>query len=290
MNIVIIGCGDVGIRCAKLLQASGHSVTGVRRNTAALPDWLPGQKADVTDIDGLAFLSEVPVDIVIYVLAAAAFNESDYRCAYVTGVENTLDALQSNSVPLKRFIFVSSTGVYHQNGGETVDELSATVPVNFNGKVVLQGESLVRETPAGTCVRFSGIYGPDRLRMINRVAAGQGRGDSTALSNRIHVEDCAGVLAHLVEQVAMGKALHDLYLASDSCPATTLDVESFIAQTMGLTIPQTPVATSPTAVRRIAGSKWCDNSRLIDSGYQFIYPDYKTGYLQIIQGLRQKGG
>lgn len=277
----------MGIRCAKLLKNSGHQVTGVRRNIAALPDWLESQAADVTELPALDFLSQISVDVIIYVLAAAAFNENDYRDAYVTGVENTLKALSGNSAKLKRFIFVSSTGVYHQNDGETVDETSEVLPVNFNGRVVLQGEQLVRGTDFGTCVRFSGIYGPDRLRMINRVAAGQGRGDNHALSNRIHIEDCAGVLAHLIGLIESEQPLQDLYLASDCRPATTAEVETFIAESLGLTFDRATEDSSSAPVRRIAGSKRCNNQRLVDSGYEFIYPDYKTGYGQIIEGLRK---
>ncbi len=284
MNIVIVGCGDIGIRCAKTLTDAGHRVIGVRRNISALPDWLEARQADATDPHSLAFLSSEPIDLVIYILAAASFNEHDYRTAYVTGVENTLAAIDLNPLPPKRFLFVSSTGVYHQNDGSVVDENSSTEPVRFNGQIVLQGEQLVRRLASGTCVRFSGIYGPQRLRMINRVAAGQGGGkNATAYTNRIHVEDCAGVLAHLALKVDSGHTLHDLYLASDSRPATTSEVEAFIAQALGLNTDQTDTARQS---QRIAGSKQCNNQRLLDSGYKFIYPDYKTGYLQIINSIR----
>jgi len=227
LNILIVGCGDIGIRCAAQLRQQGHSITGIRRNLAALPDWLPGLSADVTKLSDLVCLQDHSFDVVIYILAAAAFNETDYQAAYVTGVENTLAALAKSSQLPTRFIFVSSTGVYHQNSGETVDEDSPTEPVSFNGRIVLEGEQLVRASGFGTCVRFSGIYGPDRLRMINRVAAGQGSGHkSTAYSNRIHVEDCARVLVHLVSLLAANESLHDLYLASDNRPATTSEVEA----------------------------------------------------------------
>lgn len=305
LNIAIVGCGDVGIRCAKILTDAGHRVIGGRRNIAALPDWIEARAIDVTDPATLAFLGEEQIDIVIYILAAAAFNPQDYRAAYVTGVENTLAAVESNPSPLKRFLFVSSTGVYHQNDGSKVDENSPTEPVRFNGQIVLQGEQLVRSNPVGTCARFSGIYGPDRLRMINRVAAGQFSGqpgdrqnssqnsgqnssqnkDSNAGSytNRIHVDDCAGVLAHLVSLSAAGRELDDLYLASDCCPASSRDVENYIAQTLGLSASRPNNNTSQS--KRIAGSKQCSNQRLLDSGYRFMYPDYKAGYLQVINNM-----
>ena len=36
-SVLIVGCGDVGIRTGLLLTAHGWSVTGVRRDTAKLP-------------------------------------------------------------------------------------------------------------------------------------------------------------------------------------------------------------------------------------------------------------
>lgn len=287
MKVAIIGCGDVGIRCARYLVDTGHEVTGARRNVSALPDWLTSVKADVLQPDSLGFLrsaEQLPFDVVIYSLAAAGFSEQSYRDAYVTGVQNTLDALSGR--PPGRFLFVSSTGVYHQNDGSVVDENSPTEPVRFNGQLVLQGERLVRSVAWGTCVRFSGIYGPDRLRLINRVASGQATLDeSPPYTNRIHIEDCASVLAHLVGLVQGEEDVEPVYLASDCEPATSTQVESFIARTLGLSLENsTPVAGS----RRIAGSKRCCNQRLLDSGYTFKYPDYKAGYRQVIDTMRSQ--
>jgi hypothetical protein len=44
---------------------------------------------------------------------------------------------------------------------------------------------------------------------------------------------------------------------------------------------QPPVADARTGGR--AGSKRCNNQRLLDTGFRFEYPDYKTGYLAIIR-------
>ena len=286
MNIVIVGCGDVGTRCAKILTDAGHQVLGVRRNTAALPQWLVPVEADVLVPETLRFLhpdatNSVTIDVLIYSLAATSFNEQAYRDAYVTGLNNTLNALGGRS--LKRCFYLSSTGVYHQNNGEWIDENCATLPTRFNGQLVLQGEQLVRARSDGTCVRYSGIYGPGRLRMINRVAAGQATpANPEVFTNRIHIEDCAGALAHLV-RLAETDRLEAVYLASDSLPATSADVEAFIAQRLGLTFDKTrPVPGG----KRIAGSKRCSNRRLLDTGYQFKYPDFRAGYRQVIEDMR----
>jgi nucleoside-diphosphate-sugar epimerase len=339
VKVAIVGCGDIGLRTSKLLVDGGHSVLGVRRDSSQLPDWIERVSADVTQPESLAFLSQGKFDVVIYCLAAAGFNEAAYRSAYVTGLTNTLDALgcavpdigvsdnrvTDNQTPdnrtldstptLRRFIFVSSTSVYHQNDGSIVDENSATNPVRFNGQLVLEGERQVRDLSIGTVVRFSGIYGSGRTRMIDRVRNGVlADPDDSGYTNRIHVEDCAGVLAHLVSLVDSENAVHgnveqgstvkSLYLASDSTPCTRVELETFLAKELGNTTDesasrsgsvQTAAANLGLSIdpataksgKRIAGSKRCSNARLLDSGYRFRYPDYISGYRQVLADLER---
>ena len=179
---------------------------------------------------------------------------------------------------------MSSTGVYHQNDGSVVDETSPTEPARFNGQRVLEGERLVNATGIGTCVRFSGIYGPGRMRMINRVASGNFTpAAKSTMTNRIHVDDCAGALAHLVGLLETGD-IEDCYLASDDRPASTTEVESFIAAALGLQY--APAETQPTDPgKRIAGSKQCSNARLRASGFEFRFPDFEVGYRHLIETL-----
>lgn len=284
MNITIIGCGDVGTRCATLLREH-HRITAARRNIDALPAWPGKRHCDVGDATSLGWLADHPTDVLIYSLAAASFQDADYQLAYVTGVQNVLSALADQLTSVKRVIFVSSTGVYHQDDGSVVDENSATKPVRFNGQRVLEGERLVNATGKGSCVRFSGIYGPGRLRMINRVASGNFTPAAKAkLTNRIHVDDCAGALAHIVGLVE-SDAVENCYLASDDRPASNVEVETFIATELGLTYTAAAETNSYNAGGRIAGSKICSNARLRASGYEFLYPDFESGYRQLIGSL-----
>lgn len=275
------------MRTARLLIDSGHSVTGIRRDVSKLPDWLNSISADVNRPDKLAFLSSQSFDIVLYCLAASGFNEAAYRSAYVDGLSNVLGAL-GDQTP-ERFIFVSSTSVYHQNDGSVVDEQSPTTPGKFNGRIVLEGETLVRSRANGTVVRFSGIYGPGRTRMIDRVKS-HIRSDphDEGYTNRIHVDDCAGVLAHIADLTSRHSA-ESLYLASDSLPCTRYELEAFIASELGIGAAPAISAqdgeqavASAAGARRIAGSKRCSNARLLQSGYRFKFPDYTFGYKQVL--------
>jgi len=274
-KVVFIGCGDIATRAALKLQNHGASVLGVRRHIDTLPAALPATAADVLKPSSLGFLRDTGATTIVYSLAAGSFDEQSYLNAYVKGLHNTIEACDFNHI--RRLIFVSSTAVYHQNDGSLIDELSPTVPQRFNGKVMLQAEKLALATGVGTALRLSGIYGPGRLRLIDRVRNGQCSDESSVTySNRIHVEDCAGVIAHLIAQ----QTLPEVVLGSDSLPATSVEIETFIASQLGITKQYADkVGEKPI---RIAGSKRCDNRLLLNTGYRFAYPDYLSGYKELI--------
>jgi nucleoside-diphosphate-sugar epimerase len=124
-------------------------------------------------------------------------------------------------------------------------------------------------------VRFSGIYGPGRTRMLDQIIAGKGRpAQPQQWSNRIYSEDCAGVLAHLVRAFDAGKALETLYIATDCAPVTQHDLRIWLAQQLDVELEDEIVEQK--AIRR------CSNQRLLDSGYEFLYPSYKEGYQSLI--------
>ena len=307
MKVLIIGCGQIGIECARLLHSNGHEVSGLRRNGSKLPGWINRLSGDVFNKDSLKLLASTSADLVIYQVAASGFNEEAYRAAYITGLCHSMELLENRAIP---FLFVSSTSVYHQDDGSWVDESSPVQPQSFNGQIMLQAEQLVAERAGSASIRFSGIYGPERLRLIEQVRSGAANvsADSGAVvTNRIHSFDCAAVLAHLSQlYLQPGLQLPPLWLASDSEPASRADVFSFIKDQLGVdstadatsdkdenrrTLPAAERSTSTSAggdkPQRRAGSKRCSNRQLIDSGYQFKYPDYRSGYRDIIANLQQ---
>ena len=112
----------------------------------------------------------------VYAAAADRSTEEAYRLAYVDGVRNLLAAPALQRSPPRRFFFVSSTAVYAQDDGEWIDESSPAGPTHFRARLLLAGESLVRESAsAATATRccVSGIYGPGRTRLIERVRSGR---------------------------------------------------------------------------------------------------------------------
>lgn len=276
-RILVAGCGKLGGAVAQALAADAQ-VYGLRRDPTKVPEGIHAIGADLRQPEQLTGRLPANLDVVIYCLTPAQYDDQGYEDAYVTGLGNLLDALDRSS--LKRLIFVSSTSVYHQDDDSWVNEDSPTEPRRFSGQAILRGEQLALESgiPA-TAVRFSGIYGPSRRRFLEAVRQGGMNPTSPGpYSNRIHEDDAAGVLVHLTRMALEGQPLEERYIASDCEPVRLDEVVAWVQQ-------QTPCAPpAPDALTGgRAGSKRCDNTRLLTTGYRFQFPDFRAGYGPMIE-------
>ena len=277
MRVLIAGCGDVGGELAQRLLADGYAVYGLRRRAHLLPAGVRPVAGDVSDP---ASLQTMPagIEAVCYAAAADARSADAYRAAYVDGPRNVLRAVARNGSP-RRVLFASSTRVYPQSAGEWVDEESSTWGDDPYARLLLEGEAAVRESAAAAVVvRFAGIYGPGRTRLIERVRAGDPC--STAYTNRIHRDDCAGVLRHLLRT----ERPLPLYLAADREPAAQCAVMDWMAERLGLPAPSGADARDGNLGKR------CRNARLVASGYAFEYPTFREGYGAVIAGMAGRAG
>lgn len=273
-KVLIVGCGDVGSRLARLSAAAGHEVHGLRRSPLEIPgvQWLPG---DVTQADSLRL--PPGLDYVIVLLAPGEPGEAAYRRVYLEGTRHVLAALQGQA--LRRLFWVSSSSVYAQDDGNWVDESSPAEPTAPTARVLRESERLLEDLPwPATVVRFSGIYGPGRLRLLNRVREGRPvQADPPAWTNRIHVDDGAGLLAFLLAQDVAGTALDTLYLGTDSQPVPQHEVLDWLADRMGQ--PRLPRESGSGAGR----NKRLSNRRVSTLGYRWQFPDYRAGYEAVLR-------
>jgi nucleoside-diphosphate-sugar epimerase len=276
-RVLIAGCGDVGNALATRLLADRCEVWGVRRRVEALAKGIQPWRLDLTDP---ATFDAPPAafDYVFYTASADRRDEDHYRSVYVDGLQDLMGTLRDAGCPLRRVFFTSSTAVYGQSQGEWVDERSATEPSGFNGRVLLEAEAIVREAPEmGISVRLSGIYGPGRTRLVRKVRDGEATA-TLGWTNRIHVEDCAGALHHLMR---LGSP-ENLYVGSDDEPATTADVVTWLSAE--LEVPAPPSAQTDRLNKR------CRNARLRETGYQFRYPTFREGYRPVVQAFLSQSG
>ena len=288
-HILIAGCGDIGTTLGLSLRAAGHRVWGLKRHPDDLPPALEPLAADLADPASLTALPPA-LDYIVYSAAAAGFSEALYEAAYVAGVRNLLNALRQAGQQPKRLLFTSSTSVYAQHQGEWVDEDSPAVAESFSGRCIRAGEQLLWDSDwSVVVVRFGGIYGPGRTRLIDSVRDGSATSPvgPPMFTNRIHRDDCARVLEHLL-------FLPDpapLYLAVDDDPAPLAEVLNWLAIQLG--VPEPSVVASPALkpgsnngsglASRQRASKRCRNARLRGSGFQFRYPSYRDGYATLLR-------
>lgn len=277
-RVLIAGCGFVGNRLAERLAEGGCDVFALRRSEGPAPRGARAVCADLARIETLDVLPE-RVEIVVYTAGASESSEAAYRAAYLDGVDHLLRVLRERGEMPRRTLFCSSTAVYAQQRGEWVDEESPTRPVGFRGEILLAAERLLRAlVPGAIVVRFGGIYGPGRGRLIDRVRSGEARiHPGEHFTNRIHRDDAAGVLEllALLEQPA-----HTCYLGVDDEPADEAEVLRYLASRLGVSEPAMADAGAPPARR--AGSKRCRNARIRSEGYSFDYPSFRSGYAALL--------
>ncbi len=266
-NVIILGYGSLGQRLTPLLQDQ-YSVIGVCRSDKPAN----GAKLILGDCRNQDLLFEVASEhckAIIVIMTPDEYTDLGYKKAYVDAVEALLPAINNTDI---RVIFVSSTSVYGQNDGQSVDERSATEPERFNGKRVLEAETLLLNAHNhSTVIRFGGIYGRADNRKLSRIRAGHFTDQPGLWTNRVHVDDCVGIIQHLL---SLDKP-QSVYIGCDNTPVLSSELETWLSQELGTARPMWP---EPIVI----SGKRCLNNRLRASGYSMHYPSFKEGYRALL--------
>lgn len=272
-RVLLAGCGDVGLRVAHRLLARGDEVWALRRQPPVDDDssvhWLRG---DLTHADSLHVLP-VGITQLVYLPTPDRRDEAAYRATFIDGLRHVLDAL--SGAALQRVLFVSSSAVYGEHGGDWVDESTPAAPCGFNGKVLLDAEQwLASQSVTSITLRLAGLYGPGQLQLLDRLRAEQVRVPRRTKhwANRIHTDDAASAIVHLLQ---LADPL-PLYLGTDDTPLPLDVLYDALAQLIGVDPPQE--GPTPAGI----GSKRLSNARLRGSGFAPRWPDSREGYAAVL--------
>lgn len=289
MKRLIFGCGYLGLRVAKRWIESGDSVFAITRNPERAPELERlGLRPIVADITNSNSLSELPiVDTVLFAVGMDRSKYSDIRLVYVEGLKHAIDALsKSLSDETGQFIYVSSTGVYGDFGGDWVDENSATQPEREGGQACLEAENVIRASrfqSRSTILRFAGIYGEGRVPTGKLIQARQWEKLSSAgYLNLIHVDDGAAI----VETVASANPAGETFLVSDGNPALRRDYYEFIANHFEVDpIPWEQIDNNSNGSRP-GSNKRVGNKKLLEHfSITLQFPNYRAGLAQALESV-----
>jgi nucleoside-diphosphate-sugar epimerase len=269
---LIAGCGDVGTRAGLLLAAQGWRVVGLRRS-GTLPSPIETFRADLTDPRSLGRVAHLAPDALVYLPTPDARTAGEYLRVYRDGLANLLDRLPQ---PPGRVLWVGSTAVHAESGAQWQDEDSAPEPEAWNGQVLVESERWIEQNVAGAVLlRLGGLYGPGREWMLRRARAGEPcRSRPPHWTNRIHVDDAAAAIAHLLGL----REPAPLYLGVDEEPSTDCQVLRYLAGRLGL--PDAALQDEPGAGP--ATGKRLSSRRLRETGFRFRYPSFREGYEALI--------
>jgi nucleoside-diphosphate-sugar epimerase len=192
------------------------------------------------------------VDAILALQAARGGGEDAYRRAYVEVNLALLEA--ARRLPLRALVLSSSTGIFGQTDGSDVDETTPPLLASASSRLLAEGEGLLLQGAAAglptRIVRLSGLYGPGRTWMLDRVRQGLlglGAGDG-AWMNACHQDDAVTVLVAALDRGRDGAIYH----ATDAVPMRRRDLVAHVAGRLGLEPPQ--VALPPGGPdRRVLG-------------------------------------
>ena len=194
-TLLIVGCGDVGLRVARLLRGRWRllalSSTPARRDALRAAGIVP-LGGDLDRPETLARLAGL-ADAVLHLAPPAAIGAEDRRTA-------RLVAALARSRRLRRLVYGSTSGVYGDCGGERVVETRPPAPATDRACRRVDAEERLRAygRAAGvtvTVLRIPGIYALDRAGGDPRERLGRGMPvlatADDVYTSHIHADDLA---------------------------------------------------------------------------------------------------
>ena len=294
LNAIIIGCGDIGLRVARQLQAKHYQITAIVRTAeSARRLTMLGFNAAAIDLDQPELLlPKIPANSLIFYFAAPTeTGGQDLR------MKNFLNALVSSATQAERIIYISTTAVYADSKGAWICEQSPTQPGNARGKRRLDAEQQLiefqRNQPVNISIlRVTGIYSANRLPFI-QIKAQQPilALEIAPYSNRIHADDLTSVC--VASALNTNKSIA-IFNVSDGNPGSISQYFKEVALAFKLQPPpeidwETAQQTlSPGMLSYLRESKRID-SRLMTAelGVTLKHPSLELGLKQCVAELAQ---
>ena len=274
-SALVIGCGYVGEGLLRALSEQGWQAIGLTlSDDSAAKLGSSGLNVVAADIREHGFAKKLKgksFSLVVHCASSGGGGSESYERLFERGTRNVFAALE-----MGHFLFVSSTSVYAQTDGSSVDELSPTEPERATGKILRKAEDLVLSR-RGTVARLAGIYGPGRCVPLARLLAGdaiiEGEGERTM--NSIYRDDAVSALLFLAKGKPSG-----IFNVVDNCPVSQLEWSRWVAQRAGKPTP--PFGPRDFKRKRAWTNKRVSNAKLRRLGWEPAFPSFREGVAHIM--------
>ncbi|MCC7546983.1 MAG: SDR family oxidoreductase [Burkholderiales bacterium] len=281
-RLLIVGCGDIGSRLLPRLRARYRLYVLTRsgeRRTALRASGATPIVGDLDRPDSLKRLAGLANDV-LHLAPPPGSGDADARTA------NLVRSLGKGGSLPQRFVYLSTSGVYGDCGGELVREHAPLRPQSDRARRRMDAECRLRGWGRRSGVRVSilrvpGIYAPGRLPLA-RLHAGVAalRPEEDVYTNHVHADDLAAIV---LDALARGRGQR-VYNASDASAMKMGEYFDLVARVFGL--PASPRVSMEEAARSLSPallsfmreSRRLDNRRMLrELRARLRYPSVREG-------------
>jgi nucleoside-diphosphate-sugar epimerase len=275
-RLLVIGFGDIAHRTAALLPPAVE-VRAVSRH-------LGGDLDRLETLPDSSTLLQDPEHAVLHCVPPPGEGTTDPRTAAL------LDLLEAGPILPSRIVYISTSGVYGDCGGDLVEETRAVNPQTPRAVRRVDAErQLLRWGDAHAVpvviLRAPGIYADNRLP-IDRLRRGTPvlRDEDDVYTNHIHADDLAAITLAALDPAAPP----GVYNASDDSHLKMGQWFDLVADRQGLPRPprvsrEQAMDAIPATMRSFMGeSRRLDNTRMKEAlGVRLKYPSVHEGVPRI---------
>jgi nucleoside-diphosphate-sugar epimerase len=205
-RVLILGCGDVGMRLLPLLRAHFRvfAVTSQAARRAELR--AAGATPIVANLDDRASLARLSglAHTIVHLAPPQTDGLQDRR------TRNLCAILPERA----RLVYVSTSGVYGDCGGALIDETRTLAPHNARARRRVDAEQVLRRWARGSqsalaILRVPGIYAQDRFPLQRLRQGTPALTDADDVwTNHIHADDLAQIIKCALLRALPGRVYH----------------------------------------------------------------------------------
>lgn len=234
-TLLIVGCGDIGLRAAELLRGRYRLIALTRHRARCDELRRAGIVPVLGDLDEPRSLTKLAglADALLHFAPPQNQGGKDLR------TRNLLAALSRSSILPRRLVYISTSGVYGDRRGAWTDETTPVAPQSERAIRRRDAEMRLRDWAARNDIALSilrapGIYSEERLP-LERLRKGTPAllPEDDSFSNHIHAADLARAAVQALRFGRPGR----IYNTCDDTPLKMGDYFDLVADACELTRP-----------------------------------------------------